>query len=58
MDTNRTYIFGSKSLPDPDATELSGHEVTIRVVSDAGHSMAWENADGLAKAIKNAIPII
>ncbi|QUM80419.1 MULTISPECIES: alpha/beta fold hydrolase [unclassified Moritella] len=56
LDTNRTYIFGSKSLPDPDSTELNEHEVTISVVSDAGHSMAWENADGLAEAIKNAIP--
>ncbi|MFD2177172.1 alpha/beta fold hydrolase [Veronia pacifica] len=56
LEVNRTYIFGSKSLPDPDTTELSDHEITISIVSDAGHSMAWDNPDGLAEAIKNAIP--
>ncbi|MEZ8630786.1 alpha/beta fold hydrolase [Vibrio lentus] len=57
LNVNRTYIFGSESLPDRDIEELSIHGIAITVVSDAGHSMAWENADGLAEAIKRAISI-
>ncbi|MEZ9546964.1 MULTISPECIES: alpha/beta fold hydrolase [Vibrio] len=57
LNVNRTYIFGSESLPDRDTEELSNHDIAISVVSDAGHSMAWENADGLAEAIKRAILI-
>ncbi|MEZ8149447.1 alpha/beta fold hydrolase [Vibrio splendidus] len=56
LNVNRTYIFGSESLPDRDTEELSNHDIAISVVSDAGHSMAWENAGGLAEAIKRAIP--
>ncbi|MEZ9531722.1 alpha/beta hydrolase, partial [Vibrio sp. 10N.286.51.F4] len=55
LNVNRTYIFGSESLPHRDTEELSNHDIAISVVSDAGHSMAWENADGLAEAIKRAI---
>ncbi|MEZ9290488.1 alpha/beta hydrolase [Vibrio lentus] len=57
LNVNRTYLFGSESLPDSDTEELSNHGIAISLVSDAGHSMAWENADGLAEAIKRAIPI-
>jgi len=44
-------IFGAQSLPDPDTEELPAHGITIEVVPDAGHSMAWENPLGLAEAI-------
>ncbi len=50
----RTAIFGARSLPDPDAERLPGMGVTVRVVPDAGHSMAWENPHGLAAAIRDA----
>lgn len=53
----RTFIFGENSLPDPDEQELRKHNIKIEIVKDAGHSMAWENPDGLALAIKNGIPI-
>lgn len=49
----RTFIFGEKSLPDPDMQLLADHGVHIEIVKDAGHSMAWENPHGLAIAIKN-----
>ncbi|MBV7273889.1 alpha/beta hydrolase [Clostridiaceae bacterium UIB06] len=51
----RTFIFGEKSLPDHDQTELKKHNINIEVVKAAGHSMAWENPKGLAEAIKRGI---
>jgi pimeloyl-ACP methyl ester carboxylesterase len=51
---DRTVLFGARSLPDPDAESLPSSGVRVAVVSDAGHSMAWENPSGLARAIANA----
>ncbi|WP_368490530.1 alpha/beta fold hydrolase [Clostridium sp. BJN0013] len=51
----RTFIFGEKSLPDDDQTELEKHMINIEIVKSAGHSMAWENPKGLAEAIKKGI---
>ena len=51
----RTFIFGEKSLPDPDMQVLAEHGVHIEIVKHAGHSMAWENPEGLASAIGRAI---
>ncbi len=51
----RTMIFGEKSLPDPDADRLPGEGVNVVVVPEAGHSMAWENPAGLAKAIRQGL---
>lgn len=51
----KTFIFGEKSLPDNDEKVLSEHGINIEVVKSAGHSMAWENPKGLAKAIKKGI---
>jgi haloalkane dehalogenase len=51
----KTYIFGEKSLPDPDMQILNDRGLHIEVVKNAGHSMAWENPKGLATAIKNGI---
>ena len=31
------------------------HNIKIEVVPNAGHSMAWENLQGLAQAIKNCL---
>ena len=47
----KTAIFGARSLPDPDTEELAAHNVEIDIVPNAGHSMAWENPQGLAEAI-------
>ena len=51
----RTVIFGAKSLPDPDTERLPQIGVTVRIVPDAGHSMAWENASGFAEAVRTAL---
>ncbi|AWI05524.1 alpha/beta fold hydrolase [Clostridium drakei] len=51
----RTFIFGEKSLPDDDQTELKKHMINIEIVKSAGHSMAWENPKGLAESIKKGI---
>lgn len=51
LDCPRTYIFGERSLPDPDHQVLSKQGLHIEIVENAGHSMAWENPQGLAKAI-------
>jgi len=51
----KTYIFGSNSLPDPDLDVLTKQHVDVLTVAEAGHSMAWENPEGLATAICAAI---
>lgn len=50
----RTVIFGQASLPDPDTEVLPAHGVRVEVVPRAGHSMAWDNPEGLARAIDRA----
>jgi hypothetical protein len=49
------FIFGENSLPDDDYEKLKEHNIKIEVVPNAGHSMAWENLQGLAQAIKNCL---
>ncbi len=51
----KTFIYGEKSLPDPDMQILIENNIHIEIIQNAGHSMAWENPRGLAVAIKNAI---
>ncbi|MEZ2221810.1 alpha/beta fold hydrolase [Rhizobium sp. RCC_161_2] len=51
----RTLIFGSRTLPHPDAEGLPRDGVNIEIVPDAGHSMPWDNPVGLASAIGRAI---
>lgn len=55
LNVSKTYIYGSKSLPDPDYEELVSHNINVAVVANAGHSMAWENPEGLASIIKKSI---
>ncbi len=55
LNISRTFIFGKNSLPDPDLEVLKKQNVHIEIVEKAGHSMAWENPEGLALAIKNGI---
>ncbi len=51
----RTVIIGAHSLPDSDTERLPAIGVDVRIVSQAGHSMAWENPAGLAAAIAGAL---
>jgi pimeloyl-ACP methyl ester carboxylesterase len=53
LDVPRTVLFGAHSLPDPDTESLPARGVDVAVVSDAGHSMAWDNPAGLARTIAN-----
>ncbi len=55
LECPKTFIFGERSLPNPDAQGLAGHGIHIEMVNDAGHSMAWENPAGLAGAIARGI---
>ncbi|KUP21682.1 alpha/beta hydrolase [Paenibacillus sp. DMB5] len=55
LECSKTFIFGENSLPDSDMEVLSTHNINIEIVKNAGHSMAWENPEGLAKAIENGI---
>ncbi|WP_455617413.1 alpha/beta fold hydrolase [Eisenbergiella sp.] len=45
------FIFGERTLPDDDYEELKLYGIHVEVVENAGHSMAWENPCGLARAI-------
>lgn len=54
----RAYLFGERSLPDPDHEELPRHGVRVFVVPRAGHSMAWENPEGVAGAISAALAVL
>ena len=49
------FIFGEKSLPDADFDKLTEHGILVEVVPNAGHSMAWENPDDFAQAIKRCL---
>ena len=51
----KTVIFGSKSLPDDDYASLDRDGIPLKVIENVGHSMAWENPNGLAKAISSCL---
>ena len=55
LSCKKAFIFGEKSLPNPEYQELSSQGIQIEVVRNAGHSMAWENPQGLAQAIAEAL---
>lgn len=52
----KAFLFGEYSLPDPDFEALRADGVHVAMVPGAGHSMAWENPSGLARAIAAALP--
>jgi pimeloyl-ACP methyl ester carboxylesterase len=54
----KTFVFGERSLPDPDFTELAEHGVTVAVIPRAGHGMAWENPEALASLIADAATFV
>lgn len=51
----KAFIFGEKSLPDPDTDALAKAGVSVLTVKNAGHSMGVENPEGLAKAIATVL---
>ncbi|HIH2747876.1 TPA: alpha/beta fold hydrolase [Burkholderia lata] len=55
MQMPRTVVFGERSLPDVDTERLPAEGVSVAIVKNAGHSMAWENPAGLASVIAQAL---
>jgi pimeloyl-ACP methyl ester carboxylesterase len=51
----KSYIFGERSLPNPDTEVLAANGIRTDVVPNAGHSMGLENPEGLAAAIGKAL---
>ncbi|WP_299748040.1 alpha/beta hydrolase [uncultured Tateyamaria sp.] len=52
---SKSFIFGERSLPNPDTEVLPEQGVRIDLVRKAGHSMGLENPEGLAAAIGKAL---
>jgi len=50
-----TYVFGARTLPDPDEQVLRDEGIDVRIVPGAGHDMMTDNPDGFANAIADAI---
>ncbi|WP_204329762.1 alpha/beta fold hydrolase [Rhizobium ruizarguesonis] len=50
----KAFVFGERSLPDPDQEILASQGIMVFVVPDAGHSMSLENPHGLAEALAKA----
>ena len=55
MTIPRTYIFGQRSLPDPDWQVLAQKGIQVLAVDSAGHGMAWDNPRGVAEAIDKGL---
>jgi pimeloyl-ACP methyl ester carboxylesterase len=51
LEIPRAYIFGERSLPDPDAERLPAYGVQVLIVPNAGHGMMNENPGGVAETI-------
>ncbi len=51
----KSFFFGKKSLPDNDFDILKMNNINVQIISDSGHSMAWENPDDLAIKIANSL---
>lgn len=55
--SSKSFIFGERSLPDPDFAILQAAGIQTLSVPEAGHSMGLENPIGLAECINEAIKI-
>jgi len=51
LDCPRFYVFGDRTLPDPDVGELPRHGVQVVVIADAGHNMVYENPAGFSQML-------
>ena len=51
LDCPRFYVFGERTLPDPDFEELPRHGVQVVVIADAGHNMVYENPAGFEQML-------
>lgn len=48
LDAPRLFIVGKHSLPDDDIAFFAARGIESAIVPAAGHSMSWENPQGLA----------
>lgn len=55
LPVQRGFIFGEESLPDQDYEELKQQGIHVETVLNAGHSMAWDNPQGLSFAISQCL---
>ena len=55
LPTAKVFIFGEHSLPDPDWERLQTEHIQVKIIPNAGHSMAWENPQGLSDVIYHSI---
>ena len=51
----KRFLFGEKSLPDPDTEELSRQRIEVQILHEVGHNMAYEDPDQLAQALADFI---
>jgi pimeloyl-ACP methyl ester carboxylesterase len=47
----RAFVFGERSLPDPDRERLAEHGVAVLVVPGAGHAMLVEAPQAFARVV-------
>jgi pimeloyl-ACP methyl ester carboxylesterase len=47
----KAFVFGERSLPDPDQERLAADGVEVIVIPGAGHSMTVEAPDALARLV-------
>ena len=45
------FIFGERTLPSSDFEELPKYNVNVKIVRNAGHSMAWEYPEELTSVL-------
>jgi haloalkane dehalogenase len=53
----RAYLFGERSLPDPEMERLASQGIHVLVVPKAGHDMAVDNPAGLAEITAEALQV-
>lgn len=47
----KILLFGEKSLPDDDFTQIKNMKILTTVIPESGHSMSWENPSALANTL-------
>lgn len=51
----RAYVFGERSLPDPDYEWLAEHGITVATIPNAGHAMMDDNPDGCIRVLADLL---
>jgi len=51
----RAYVFGERSLPDPDYEWLAERGVAVATIPNAGHGMMDDNPEGCAQVLADLL---